>query len=259
MESFLHFWNVYDTIIIQSLIGCILLMVVYLSIRIFFGGDESDPAKSSGKGVTSLTPSMTNEIEKTLQKILENQGAGTIRESIPAPPSGATSLAAPANAVNSAEIAKLQDELKAREKQLQQAEQQLQQALAKSAATPDNSGSAAFEEKVKDLESRLSEYEIISEDIADLSFYKEENARLQAEITKTRNAAGEAAPPAAEVPPVTEAPVAAASPPVAAPADESPTAPAEAAPAAAPGDIDDDLMKEFAAAVAEQKAATVKT
>src|SRR5690606_29016337 len=36
--------------------------------------------------------------------------------------------------------------------------------------------------KIKELQAKLSEYEIISEDIADLSFYKEQNAKLAREV-----------------------------------------------------------------------------
>jgi len=44
-----------------------------------------------------------------------------------------------------------------------------------------------YEAKIKELESRLAEYEIISEDIADLSFFKEENVRLTKELESLRS------------------------------------------------------------------------
>jgi hypothetical protein len=111
-----------------------------------------------------------------------------------------------------------------------------------------------LESKVKDLEARLAEYEIISEDIADLSFYKEENIRLQNELMALKNGeapadAVVAAPEAAEAAPLTAdgalAPDAA--PPV-----------AEVIPEAAPAAAEDDIMKEFAKAVEEQKAPTTE-
>lgn len=47
--------------------------------------------------------------------------------------------------------------------------------------------------KVQELQSRLKEYEILEDDIADLSLYKEENARLKTEL---QNLVGSSAPPA---------------------------------------------------------------
>ena len=44
----------------------------------------------------------------------------------------------------------------------------------------------ALKEKVNDLQARLAEYEIIEDDIADLSMYKEENARLKAELARLK-------------------------------------------------------------------------
>lgn len=117
--------------------------------------------------------------------------------------------------------------------------------------------------KLEEMQARLAEYEIIEDDIADLSQFKEENARLKAEIDDLKNRlanAGTAAPAAA-------APVAAAT----AAAGESAFARAGEAPAAAPTETSkaeaatetqtnasapaqDDVMREFAAAVEAQRA-----
>ena len=54
--------------------------------------------------------------------------------------------------------------------------------------------------RVKELESKLSEYEILEDDIADLSLFKEENARLKAELQNLRGGAAPApAAPAVDV------------------------------------------------------------
>jgi hypothetical protein len=53
-----------------------------------------------------------------------------------------------------------------------------------------NQEKAKLEEKIKDLESRLAEYEIISEDIADLSRYKDENVKLKKEIEMLKSNGG---------------------------------------------------------------------
>jgi hypothetical protein len=149
---------------------------------------------------------------------------------------------------------------------------------------------SALDNKIKDLEARLAEYEIISEDIADLSRYKEENEQLKTEITGLKQAPPAAAAPAAPTPaaPTPAAPVAEAAPAPAPTLEPEPTpevaaepaiteadvdaaiaaaeaeatpatepapevAATEAAPAESESIIDDELMKEFAAAVENQK------
>jgi hypothetical protein len=52
--------------------------------------------------------------------------------------------------------------------------------------------SGELETKVKELSDKLSEYEIIEDDIANLSFYKTENAKLKNELDKLRGGSGTA-------------------------------------------------------------------
>lgn len=121
--------------------------------------------------------------------------------------------------------------------------------------------------RLKELESKLAEYEILEDDIADLSLYKEENVRLRSELTKLKGdtpAAPAAAPPApaaaAAAPPddiVAEFAQAVNAEP-AAPAAPAPAPAAEAAPvAAAAPEITvpdtDNPMKDFEAAVKAEK------
>lgn len=57
--------------------------------------------------------------------------------------------------------------------------------------TPSSDNSAeltALQAKIKELQAKLSEYEIIEDDIADLSIFKEENKKLKDEIEKLRAA-----------------------------------------------------------------------
>lgn len=51
--------------------------------------------------------------------------------------------------------------------------------------------------RIKELEAKLSEYEILEDDIADLSLYKEENARLRTELDKVKGGGAPAADTAA--------------------------------------------------------------
>ena len=112
--------------------------------------------------------------------------------------------------------------------------------------------------KLEELQGRLAEYEIIEDDIADLSLFKDENARLKIEIEDLRSQLANLATAAPVV--VQQAP---------APVPESTPAPVAAAAAPAPVaapelkfeksdkfelDPNDDIMKEFAAAVQIQQA-----
>jgi hypothetical protein len=79
-------------------------------------------------------------------------------------------------------------------------------------------GSPELESKVKELSDKLSEYEIIEDDIANLSFYKNENIKLKNELEKLKGmSGGKMNAPVEEVPPPVE--VAAPTPAAPAPVD----------------------------------------
>lgn len=146
-----------------------------------------------------------------------------------------------------------------------------QDQIKKSAASP----SQQMQDKLRELEAKLAEYEIIEDDIADLTMYKEENAQLKEQIKNLMNnpgaAAGIPAPapapvaPAAPVTPAVSSPAPdAASSPAAestapAPASAAPTPDvpsADSTPAPAADSISDDVLEEFKAALTAQKAST---
>ncbi|OYZ23302.1 MAG: hypothetical protein B7Y39_05195 [Bdellovibrio sp. 28-41-41] len=259
-ENFLQFWSAYNRQIIEFVFVSTFVLILFTIYRQFFAKTES-----VGGGDVHATPVSidTSEIEEKLKKILENQGAF---KAMPADPgmsskTSTTSTATPSAGVDTQELEKLRDEIKEKEKAIED--------LKKSAAAaPSGVGAVAapadtkkLDDKIKELEGRLQEYEIISEDIADLSFYKEENARLQKELGSRGSAPAQMEPAApAPVAKVEAAPIVAPAP-VVAPIEPPPVAAAAPAPAEtpAPGSIDsvidDDILKEFAAAVEGQKSA----
>lgn len=305
IEKFLSFWDHHNTSIIEGLIALVVLLSLFLAYRSFFGKKSEGAEGHATAGNQNLDAA---QLEKTLQKILENQSLGAklsansddlsvavdMEEHAPAP----GEAAAAAGGEVTAEVAQLRASLSESTKKMEILKTQLAQAQeqvtvakneAAAAAGSANAGGAPaapagmseeerneFDNKIKDLEARLAEYEIISEDIADLSRYREENDNLKKQIDSLKAGAPAAAPaaPAPEAPaPVAAAPTPepvpapAAAPKLAAVPDPEPGPEALAELAAQPASItpeeasviDDDLMKEFAAAVeGQQKAALDK-
>lgn len=288
MDKFLSFWDHYNTAIIEGLIALIILFALFLAYRSLF-------AKKSEEQVGGVANLDAAQLEKTLQKILESQGQAS-SERPPAKAAAHSESAAPASEESSGELAGLRNEAAENQKKIETLQARLKDAESKALDAAKNAGAALTEgmsneekaqmdAKLRDLETRLAEYEIISEDIADLSRYRSENEDLkkQLEALKGGAAVAPAAPaPAPEPAPVAEpepapatgsvqaeapapeeeggltqedldAAFAAATTQAAAPVAE-PAAPAPTAEPDANADVvDDELMREFAAAVEGQK------
>ncbi|HEY8270058.1 MAG TPA: hypothetical protein VIG33_04170 [Pseudobdellovibrionaceae bacterium] len=250
MEKFLEFWSHYNAAIIESLVALILVSAIYLAYRSLFAAKEVETSHEviSGGAFNAV------QIEKTLQKILDQQSSR---------PASLTSGVATETEVP-AEILQELDFLK---KALEEKEKQIATLQAKAAqvnAGPSDEQIAAaasaaaglaekerldYVSKIKELEARLAEYEIISEDIADLSFFKEENTRLTKELEEAR---GEK-PPLQSAAPEPEPSLESVVPPKKMTVPESEVLPEAEVFAEAAGSIDDSLMAEFAKAVEDQK------
>lgn len=267
IEHFLDLFFHRNIFIIEVLFGVVLFGVIFLTIRSFLR------AEGAGNEMNF------SGLEEGLKKILENHA-------------GNSSAHANDNASveGDAIMEEMATQIERLKLQLMQKTEEVEQlksggAVAASATTateaPVKAASSSFsggtstelEEKVRELEARLSEYSIIEDDIADLSFYKEETVRLQAEIDKLKAKlaeyeAGGPAPKFMAPPPPSAAPAPAPVAPTPTPiaAVPAPTPAVAAAPAAtassAPevtdvfGSVDDDIMAEFERAVTEQKASS---
>ncbi len=236
--------------IIKVLIALVLLIVIFLTFRLLFGAEAP---------VRSAAPTLdTAQLEKTLQKILDAQAKAPV---MAVPVQGPTSTsdealisAGASSAVTIAELEKLKKDLLEKEKVLIQVRQEAAKAAAAAKAAPATGATTAapesaakFETKIKDLEARLAEYEIISEDIADLSFYKEENIRLQNELTSQKSGGGSPPADAGTVRTMGSA---------GSTGVPNLTAEPEAIVGVSPAD--DDLMKEFEKAIQDQKVTEAK-
>ncbi len=276
VERFLLFWSHNNQTIIQVLIVLTLLFIVALVFLTLFGSKDEFSEKS---GAASISP----DLEKSLQRMLENQtqaksavfdfSKGEANAPVVSSAGGADhNSAAHQEAV--AQLEKVKAEMAAREKSIQDLKTQLEVAQSAAQSAAPSANSSGLEARIKELEARLSEYDIISEDIADLSKFKEENEKLKKQLSQAASAPVAAAPVAPAPKPVQMAPLPdlppepagipelkmepAPAPVAAAPAVEVVPEPAAADPTVSSA-IDDDLMKEFAAAVENQKAATASS
>lgn len=245
LEKFLHFLMGHNATIIEVLLGLTLLVILFLSIRMFLIAKETD--------VSSGSIDLSN-LENTLKQLLEKAGQ------VPAT-AGAGSSEESQKLVS--EISNLKVELQSKQKQIEDLKTQTP------AEAPAASGFSAedrsqLESQLAELQAKLSEYEIISEDIADLSFYKEQNVKLQKELDALKSAGPAVAVASPQPVAAAPAPVIESAPPSASAIEKeepaivgrsqtSAEAGTEAPTAEVSNAIDDDLMAEFAAAVEKQK------
>lgn len=238
----------HNTSIVSTLVLLIILLSMFLGFRSFLSAKNADKFQGA-------EPSMAH-LEETLKKLLER--ADQV-------PSAAAAGGAGASAENTAllkEIEDLKNSLAEKQVQMEMLERQGSEPAAGAAAGAglSNAEKDAMNSQIKDLQARLSEYEIISEDIADLSFFREENAKLQKELETLKKGGAAPAPvaaaatdpaPVAEsaVAPVAEAPTSAVATPEAAAAvvaaETPPSAKEVAAQAPLAGDNEVDVGQEL--------------
>lgn len=186
-ENILLFLTSNATVMIQVLVTFVILLSGFLLYRIYTSGTEIASLKSSGDH---------SALEETLQKILEQQ-----KNQTPAP-SGPS-------AKDVAELESLREELIKNRGLLQEKDAEIKKlgeekvsleaalknpangaAAAPAPASTGGEGSEVLNKKIVDLEARLSEYEIITEDIADLSRLRLENEKLKQEILRLKSQLG---------------------------------------------------------------------
>ncbi len=278
LETLIPYIVQHNAMIIQALVSAILLLVVVLAYRNFSSARQVDPS------VSPAVAGDMGQLEATLKKLLEK--ANQVPTAASASPGDNPALLT--------EIEKLKKSLEERQNAFEKLKVEAEAAKAAGGAPATAPGISAeertqLETQIKELQAKLSEYEIISEDIADLSFYKEENVKLQKELEGIKKggapsttaapttAAAESARPAPVMAGSAKATVAAAAvevaapepvaktpappivevaPPVAAEPELPPPPPPTPAKSTNPhAAVDDDLMAEFAKAVESQKPA----
>ncbi len=183
MEHFLNFFVSHLPVIIQWLIAIILLLMGFLFAFMVFGSK-----KSIGFGNGDFTLGDLGAFEKKLSDILiqnkQNkmdqtqltQSTQTTQAIAPVPSSG---MSSPQGSIDEELMSKMKQEIAQKESEIAL----LKQAATAAPAQQDPSAEInSYLEKIKVLEGKLAEYEIIEDDIADLSLFKEENATLKKRI-----------------------------------------------------------------------------
>ena len=204
MAIFLDWFASHNTLVIQSLAAIVALLIIFLIFRLFFVPNEEAEA---AKNVTYAA------VEEKLNKLLEQQASMkmSVAAATEAPlgdalgadamaalsgDPAAVAAAAAAGATGGeqaaelsrlrAEISTLKDSVKRKEVEIIDAKEQAQKSINTAEADAKLntlSGKVTdYENEIEALKNRLSDYEIIAEDIADLQAFKKENAELKNQL-----------------------------------------------------------------------------
>jgi hypothetical protein len=211
----------HNTAIIVAISIVITLLLLIYSTRIFLSDSSS--------GTTGINNSVDlPQIETLLKQVLEKSHNVKTSAEI----SGASQVGSPGEDVLN-QIKKLEEELKVKQAEIEAAKNQT--------TGIDPEEKLKLEGRIRELEAKLTEYEIIAEDIADLSRFKEENAVLKKKIEELENATDNLSRDLTRQQSASST------------STDTSSKLASASPSDSGATIDDDLMAEFAKAVEQQK------
>ncbi|MGE3974706.1 MAG: hypothetical protein AB7F59_09290 [Bdellovibrionales bacterium] len=197
LDQFLGWFLKHNVILIEGLIILILASVSFVLFRSVLRGKEDEESASSLK-----------DIEKTLRQVLEStnakpsieveKAASLIHDSeVPVVPIAAAApaptmdpQAAAIAAAQAQDLERLRREMQDKEKTLAELQKSLEEAKKAQSAAPVGAPTVdtkPLEEKIKELQAKLAEYEIIEDDIANLSTYKQENQKLKSELDSLKS------------------------------------------------------------------------
>lgn len=167
-----------NTLLIQVAFSVVLLLILIYIYRLFF---VANPHANLGESAVEL-----GEVNQKLNQLLDqqkNSGIQVIEKVVPAAaPTGATAPTGGDDvAVLRAEIIKLQTQLNESEKKVFELTPIAgpEDSIKEEAPKVDPAQITELNKKIEELQSRLSEYDIIADDIAELSQLRAENAELK--------------------------------------------------------------------------------
>ncbi len=216
MESFLYWYAENNRTIIQFLCVSIGMVIIYFIYRIFFssaaGLTESgeEPAQATSRQISDLDKKITKIIDyqiKALQPTVYTGEADEYEANAKAEASTLTAMvnsSSPESSVESeAMIKKIQSEIAYFKKELQFSQESMSEKTAELNTVKEKlieyqmsgppteglqkgmtlTGDAALISKIEELQKKLQEYDIISDDIAELQSLRAENADLKTKIS----------------------------------------------------------------------------
>lgn len=230
----LRFVHDHNDKVIGSLVALFLVTSILLLIRSLGEKSEGEASALGAEGVDMKA------IEGAMKRVLASQPVSVVASAAPASRFEASSTSrAEDGGVAPAEFEALQAEIAARDEAIAALQKDLEQAKSEDPAAAKGAADSDIHAKLADLQARLAEYEIIEDDIADLTLYRDENNRLKAEVEELRKNLAAASTQAAPAPKIK--------------VDDEKALRFEASDRFEL-DANDDIMKEFALAVGEQKA-----
>ncbi len=185
MEKTLHFIALYNAEIIQGGFGIVFLLIIIYVYRLFFMANVSDSA-----GAGSIN---TEVLEEKLNIIIDQQ-----KQRPPTPAAAAVAQKVVDGGATAEEVDRLKAEIYNMRQQAIESDKKIaelssgaasvevtpaKEAVSAEAAATDPAEQKEMVTKIQELESRLSEYEIIADDIAELSQLRADNAKLIEEIS----------------------------------------------------------------------------
>ncbi len=230
MAEFLHFLNAHNIAIVEILFGIVMVFGVLEIFRIYRSKEQTSESPSHASEVTDSIVKLIEEKLSPLKNLVGAQPAPAQAGVSPAAPGPAVpdpgltvapaAAAAPvtvsepvANSAvdtTSTELQKIKDELEVKKKEVEELKIQVSNAPTVVAANGSAQLTVGDAKMIENLQARLTEYEIISEDLADLSRLKEENANLKKQLQSGESApapVAEIIPEPAEAPPLEAAPL----------------------------------------------------
>ncbi len=219
IETFLSFWSQHNSTIIEILLALVILTTLTLAFRSFFSAGRKG-SDHSLEGGSLVSPELEGKLEKILEgqkqqadlvakvaesvsnkQVVLDDSEGDV-DDFEIKDGGAKKGAVAEGAEkvkkiaevrikesenkvkeSEAEIAQLRITLAETQQKMLEMRKDLEQAKANSGPAADvGEGDAALLGKIADLEARLEEYDIISQDLADLPALQSENASLKEQL-----------------------------------------------------------------------------
>ena len=211
MDSFLYWYSQNNKTIIQFISACIGLVLIYFIYRMFFAPAET----AHGEANALATSKQLADLDKKITKMIDHHGqeiqpvaftgdaveyeAGAKESATESPAVENSTVESPTGDVqNQVEVNKLKKELQAsneiifaKNAELNELKEKLieyQKTVPVTQSAPADPNDPKLIAKIEELQKKLQEYDIISDDISELQSLRAENAELKSKIEEKSSA-----------------------------------------------------------------------